>query len=90
MSDTTPLTDLPHKISTTGLFAYRPKRLQRKAILRWGIGSITSKAQPGDQRVPAKRIRRLGAVLHDAELEDALVSVRLSETHVARAVCRDG
>jgi len=54
------------------------------------MSSITSKAQPGDQQGPAKRIRRLGAVLHDAELEDALASLRLSETHVARAVCRDG
>jgi hypothetical protein len=54
------------------------------------MSSITSKAQPGDQRVPAKRILRLGAVLHDAELEDALASLRRGETHVARAVIRDG
>ena len=52
--------------------------------------SITSKAQPGDERGPAKRIRRLGAVLHDAELEYALASLRRGDTRVARAVSRDG
>lgn len=43
-----------------------------------------------DQPVPAKRIRRLGAVLTDSDLEDALAAMRRSNTHVARAVTPDG
>jgi CBS domain containing-hemolysin-like protein len=39
-----------------------------------------------DVPVPAKRVRRLGAVPHDADLEDALASMRRSGAHVARAV----
>jgi CBS domain containing-hemolysin-like protein len=39
-----------------------------------------------DSPVPEKRIRRLGAVPHDADLEDALASMRRSGAHVARAV----
>ena len=40
--------------------------------------------------VPEKRIRRLGAVSHDADLEDALAAMRRSGAHVARSVRADG
>lgn len=40
--------------------------------------------------VPAKRIRRLGSVSRDADLEDALNSMRRVGAHVARAVTADG
>nr|BFF12937.1 hypothetical protein GCM10025699_42400 [Microbacterium flavescens] len=43
-----------------------------------------------DAPVPEKRIRRLGAVPHDADLEDALASMRRSGAHVARAVSTMG
>ena len=43
-----------------------------------------------DAPVPEKRIRRLGAVPHEADLEDALASMRRSGAHVARAVSEDG
>jgi CBS domain containing-hemolysin-like protein len=38
----------------------------------------------------AKRIRRLTAVLRDADLEDGLASMRRSGSHVARSVNRQG
>ncbi len=43
-----------------------------------------------EQVIPAKRIRRLGAVRRSADLEDALASMRRSGTHVARSVDDDG
>ncbi len=43
-----------------------------------------------DAPVPEKRIRRLGAVPHDADLEDALAAMRRSGAHVARAVSVTG
>ncbi len=39
--------------------------------------------------VPAKRIRRLGAVRRDSELEDALATIRRSGAHVARVLDED-
>jgi len=39
---------------------------------------------------PAKRIRRLTAVLRDADLEDGLASMRRNGSHVARSVDREG
>ena len=43
---------------------------------------------PGSYRdpIPAKRIRRLVAVPRDAELEDALASMRRHGAHVAKSV----
>jgi len=40
--------------------------------------------------VPEKRIRRLGAVGRDTDLEDALASMRRVGAHVARSVSADG
>ncbi|GAA2243429.1 hemolysin family protein [Herbiconiux moechotypicola] len=43
-----------------------------------------------DLPVPSKRIRRLGSVAQDAELEDALAAMRRSGSHVARAMTAEG
>lgn len=43
-----------------------------------------------DRPIPPARIRRLGAILHDADLEDALASMRSNGTHVARTVSATG
>ena len=39
---------------------------------------------------PAKRVRRLASVLRDADLEDALATMRRQGVHVARSVDREG
>ena len=46
--------------------------------------------EAADQPMPAKRIRRLTSVLRDADVEDALASMRRNGSHVARTVARDG
>ncbi len=43
-----------------------------------------------DQPFSAKRVRRLTAVLRDADLEDGLASMRRNGSHVARSVDRNG
>ncbi len=43
-----------------------------------------------DQPIPAKRIRRLGSVQRDADLEDALAAMRRTGSHLARAVDHRG
>ncbi|WP_291043153.1 hemolysin family protein [Herbiconiux sp.] len=43
-----------------------------------------------DEAVPAKRIRRLGSVPHDADLEDALALMRRRGDHVARSLTPEG
>jgi len=40
--------------------------------------------------VPAKRVRRLGAVLRSADLEDALAAMRRAGSHVARSLDENG
>jgi CBS domain containing-hemolysin-like protein len=40
--------------------------------------------------VPAKRVRRLVTVFVDADLEDALASMRRTGSHLARAVDGEG
>ncbi len=42
------------------------------------------------EAVPAKRIRRLASVSRDADLEDALASMRRSGAHVARSLTAEG
>jgi len=42
------------------------------------------------EAVPAKRIRRLASVSRDADLEDALASLRHSGAHVARSLTAEG
>lgn len=49
-----------------------------------------SVGEPSGQPFPAKRVRRLTSVFRDADLEDALASMRRSGSHVARSVGRDG
>lgn len=47
-------------------------------------------AEAADQPIPAKRIRRLGTVLRDADLEDALAAMRRTGSHLARSVDAHG
>jgi CBS domain containing-hemolysin-like protein len=49
-----------------------------------------SAGDAGSNPFPAKRIRRLTAVLRDADLEDGLASMRRNGSHVARSVDRQG
>jgi len=42
------------------------------------------------EAVPTKRIRRLASVSRDADLEDALASLRRSGAHVARSLSTEG
>ncbi len=49
-----------------------------------------SAGDAGSNPFPAKRIRRLTAVLRDADLEDGLASMRRNGSHVARSVDREG
>ena len=49
-----------------------------------------SSGEAAGEPFSAKRIRRLTAVLRDADLEDGLASMRRSGSHVARSVDRQG
>jgi CBS domain containing-hemolysin-like protein len=55
-----------------------------KDVMDLSVGTAAS------EPFPAKRIRRLTAVLRDADLEDGLASMRRNGSHVARSVDREG
>jgi CBS domain containing-hemolysin-like protein len=54
------------------------------------LKDVLDLAARGDQPVPAKRVRRLITVPRDADLEDALASMRRQGVHVARTAAEDG
>jgi CBS domain containing-hemolysin-like protein len=47
-------------------------------------------ADAADEPIPPKRIRRLGSVPRDSDLEDALAAMRRTGSHLARSVDRSG
>jgi CBS domain containing-hemolysin-like protein len=54
------------------------------------LKDVLDLADRGDQPVPAKRVRRLITVPRDADLEDALATMRRQGVHVARTAAADG